>query len=170
MRKEIMKGITLLELMVVIAISSILMGIGGFAVQDFRDRYNVESQVRQMHVDMMNARVRALQRNKLCFVTVTNNGYQITEDTNDSGGNAPDAGDTALWPEPKQFKFQSRWAGMFIMEENGIVSLSTRPILINAAVAIHFDTAGSNPEYDCILVGPTRMSVGKWNGQKCISK
>jgi prepilin-type N-terminal cleavage/methylation domain-containing protein len=170
MRKEMMKGFTFVELLVVVAVSGILMGIGGFAVQGFRDRYGVESQVRQMHADMMNARIWALQKNKECFVMVTNNGYQITEDTNESGGNTPDAGDLALWPKPKQFKLQSLWAGTLIMKVNGIISLSTRPLLANTAVAIHFDTAGSDPEYDCILVGPTRLSVGKWNGQKCISK
>jgi prepilin-type N-terminal cleavage/methylation domain-containing protein len=168
MRKEMMKGITLLELMVVIAISSILMGIGGFTVQGFHDRYAVECQVRQMHADMMEARSRAFLSRKARYVTVTSNGYQITEDTNESGDNAPDAGDNALWTVPKEFKFLSRWSGTFVMQANGIISLSTHPILADMAEAIRFETDGLDPEYDCISVGPTRLSVGKWNGRICI--
>ena len=167
MSKDMMKGITLLELMVVIAISGILMGIAGFAVQGLRDRQDVESQIRQLHIDMMNARVRALHKNKTYFVTVTTSGYQITEDTNESGGDSPDDGDMPLWPAPKQFKFPSQWNGTIVMDGKGIVSKSTGPLLTNAALAIRFDTDGMDPEYDCISLGPTRIRAGKWNGMKC---
>jgi prepilin-type N-terminal cleavage/methylation domain-containing protein len=162
-----MKGITLLELMVVVAISSILMGIAGFTAQGLRIRYDVENQVRQLHADLMNARVRALQGNKACFVTLTSNGYQVTEDSNESGGAVPDDGDTALWPAPKQFKFHPRWIGTIVMDGKGIVSKSTGPLLTNAALAIRFETDGIDPEYDCISVTPTRIRAGKWNGSKC---
>jgi prepilin-type N-terminal cleavage/methylation domain-containing protein len=167
MRKEMMKGITLLELMAVLAISGILMGIAGFTVQGLRDRDDAESQVRQLHIDMMNARVRALHSNKTCFVTLSASGYQITEDTNESGGSAPDDGDMPLWSAPKQLKFQTLWNGTIIMDGKGIISKSTGPLLTNAALAIRFDTAGIDPEYDCISVGPTRVRAGKWNGMKC---
>jgi len=167
MGKDMMKGITLLELMVVVAISGILMGIAGFTVQGLRNREDAESQVRQLHVDMMNARVQALHRNKTCFVSLTTSSYQITEDTNESGGSAPDDGDMPLWSAPKQFKFHSRWNGTVILDGKGIISKSTGPLLTNAALAIRFDTAGIDPEYDCISVGPTRIRAGKWNGLKC---
>lgn len=167
MRTEMIKGITLLEMMVVVSISGILMGITGFTVQNLRSRYDVEGQIRQLHVDLMNARVRALQENKAIFVTVTSGGYQITEDTNETGGTAPDDGDTPLWPAAKQFQFHSRWNGTVIMDAKGIVSKSTGPLLTNAALAIRFETDDIDPEYDCISVTPTRIRAGKWNGLKC---
>lgn len=170
MRKETMKGISMLELLFVVAISGILMGIAGFTVQGFRSRYDAESQVRQLHVDMTNARVQALEKNKVHYVIMTTNGYQIIEDTNESGGSAPDNGDIPLWSAPKQFKFHSLWNGTVIMDERGIVSKSTGPILANGGLVIRFDTAGTDPEYDCISTGPTRIRPGKWSGTKCVTR
>jgi prepilin-type N-terminal cleavage/methylation domain-containing protein len=170
MKRVDMRGVTFMELMVVIAISGILMGIAGFSMQGLRERYYMEDQVGQMCSDLMNARVRAFENNRTYFVTVTNSGYQITEDTNDSEGTMPDPGDKALWSAPKQFKFPSQWNGTIIMEAKGLISRYTGPLVTNAAFAIRFDTAGIKPEYDCISIGPVRISAGSWNGMKCAAR
>lgn len=170
MKRVDMRGVTLMELMVIIAISGILMGIAGFSVQGLRDQYYVEDQVRQMHSDLMTARVLAFEKNRTYFVTVTNSGYQITEDTNDSGWTMPDPGDRALWSVPKQFKFPSQWNGTIIMEAKGLISRSAGPLLTNAVFAIRFDTAGIKPECDCISVGPVRITSGSWNGMQCVAR
>lgn len=163
------RGVTLVELIVVGAISGILMGAAGFTVQGLRERDEMERQITQMHRDMVDARVRAFERKMEYFVTVTNNGYQITEDTNESGGTAPDRGDRVLWPEPKQLRHHSQWKGTVIMGANGIISKSTGPLIANAEVVIRFETVGIKSEYDCISVGPTRINTGKWNGADCVA-
>ncbi len=165
-----MKGISLLELLFVVTISGILMGIGGFTVQNLRSRYVAEDQIRQLHVDMVNARVKALEKNKRFYLIVTNSGYQIIEDTNESGGTAPDNGDIPLWPSPKQFTFHSLWNGTVIIDERGIVSRSTGPILANGGLVLRFDTDGTGSEYDCISTGPTRIRPGIWTGTKCVTR
>ena len=167
MKRMGMRGITILELMVVVLICGILMSIGGFSVKSFIYRYGVERQVRELHADLLNARGRAFEGNRRHFITVSSGSYQITEDTNQNGGPAPDDGDTELWHSPKKFRSSSQWAGIIIMDTKGIVSVSSHPLLTNAALAIRFDTAGTDPFYDCISLGPTRIVTGKWNGKKC---
>jgi prepilin-type N-terminal cleavage/methylation domain-containing protein len=164
------RGVSLLELLVVIAVSGVLTGIAGFTAQGLLSQYDMERQVRQMQSDMMNARVQAFEKKRAYFITVTNSCYQITEDTNESGGTTPDLGDRALWSMPKQFKFHSQWNGTFIMKANGIISTSAHPLLANAALAIRFENDEIKPEYDCISVGPTRIKEGRWNGLKCAVK
>ncbi len=160
-------GYTLIELIVGVVLIGVLAGLAGFSLKSLNNQYEAEAQVRRMHVDMELARQRAFLQNKSCFVTVTANEYQITEDTNDSGGTEPDAGDTALWPEPKRLRYLSHWAGTVILEGRGIISKSTGGILGSNPLSIRFDDVDTGSQYDCITVGPTRMNVGKWNGEKC---
>jgi prepilin-type N-terminal cleavage/methylation domain-containing protein len=162
------RGVTLLELLAVMGVSGILMGIAGFTAQGLLERDEVEIQITQMHRDMLNARVRAFERNMVYFVTVTNNDYQITEDTNESGGTMPDPGDRALWSVPKQFKFPSKWNGTIIMEAKGLISKSTSSLIANDCIDIRFNVDGMKPEKDCISVEPTRIREGRWNGINCV--
>jgi Tfp pilus assembly protein FimT len=170
MKMADVRGVTVMELVVVVALSGIVMGIAGFSVNALRNRNDGENQVRQMHSDMLNARVRAFQGKRMHFVTVTARGYQIVEDTNDSGGTKPDAGDRALWPVPKQFRYNSEWSGTVIMDAKGIMSKSTGPLVDSAALAIRFDTSGIKPDNDCISVGPTRIRAGQWDGINCVAR
>lgn len=167
------RGLTLPEVMIVIAIIGIVAAIGGYYFKDVRERYQAESQVREMHVDIMTARSRALARNRIYFVTVslvtgTNpSTYRITEDTNESGGTAPNAGDVDLFPS-KILKYPvTAGAGTYILDTKGIIGTPAGVIFANAPKAIRFDTGDVSPEYDCIVIGPTRINGGKSNGGSC---
>ncbi len=161
-------GYSLIELVVVVALIGVLLGLAGSSFQKYQNRYEAEVQVRRLHMNMVQARIQAFQLNKVFFVTITPDGYQITEDTNDSEGGKPDAGDKPLWPEPKRLKYQSDWSGTVIMSGRGTISKSTGGILCNNPLTIRFDDDGVGPQCDCILVAPTRINVGKWNGTKCV--
>lgn len=166
-------GFALTELMIVVAIIGIIAGIGAYYLQDMQKRYLAESQVKEVHADIMYARSRAALRNRIYFVTLTSSPStcQITEDTNETGGNAPDSGDVALFSPAKSLKYPAvsdsdSWTGTMILDAQGIISDSSGALLATDPVHIRFNTSGVSPEYDCLVVGPTRINEGKWNETK----
>src|SRR6266511_686232 len=74
-------GFSLLELLTVIVIISVLIAIAALNGREWMERYQVEGQIKEMYADLMNARVSAMQRNRVFFVTLAANQYTIYEDT-----------------------------------------------------------------------------------------
>jgi prepilin-type N-terminal cleavage/methylation domain-containing protein len=159
-------GVTLIELIVVVSVIAVLVFALGFTFQTWMGGYNIESQVKQLHVDLMNARARAMQRNRCHFVVVTANNYQIFEDANENC--VYDVGtDTALtaFTSPKTLTYTSNWIGRVTMDTRGIVSNNVTPL----DATIQFNIGTNTPDYDCIVLFATRINMGKWNGS-CVAK
>lgn len=74
------RGMTLIELIVVITVVGILIAAISTDFLGWRSKYKVESQMKEMYIDLMNARSRAMERNRLHFVTLTQSQYTINED------------------------------------------------------------------------------------------
>lgn len=159
------RGITLVELIVVITIIGILAVALGFSFQGWLGGYKIEKQAKEMYVDLMNTRANAMQRNREHYVIVAADNYQIFEDTNESG--AYNAGtDMAMvkFTNPKNFdsNYQSLWVGTVTMDTRGLVSPNPGP---NAT--IQFNIGTNNPDYDCIVLFSTRINMGKWENGDC---
>jgi prepilin-type N-terminal cleavage/methylation domain-containing protein len=158
-------GFTLLEIMIVIAIVGIVVMI---AVGNFRglmEKYRVEDETKQMFADLMDARGRAMQRNRVFHVQITNNGYKTFEDTDP----APD-GDTNLTGSDTQVASVNvkhtitPTGGLsdFRFNRNGIASVTG---------SIRFSST-TQPDYDCITVNATRIKMGQYNAtdNACVEK
>src|SRR5512142_123163 len=74
-------GYSLLELLVVIGVVTTLLGISVVFGHDWLVRSQVEGQTRELFTDLMNARVSAMQKNRVYFVTLASNQYTIYDDT-----------------------------------------------------------------------------------------
>lgn len=154
-------GVTLIELIVAASVVIIIVVALGFGFQGWMGGYNIESQAKEMYADLMNARARAMERNRCHFVVVTANNYQIFEDANENC--QYNAGtDTALtaFTSPKTLTYTSNWTGTVTMDTRGMVSPNN---------TIRFNTGSSTPDYDCIVLYSTRINMGKWNGS-CVAK
>lgn len=165
------KGITLIELAVVVAIVGILVVALGFEFSGWMGRYNVESQIKTLHADLMNARARAMQRNRTHFVDFpTATQYRIQEDTNDDN-----AADFTLPTFPKTVGYTINWdgGGTIRLNNKGIASFPTVDVDPTDTVVgtINFTLpANVTPDYDCIVVALTRINMGLMTGGSCVAR
>lgn len=170
-RIETRSGVTLIELLVVIVIIGVLMASLGFFYQGWMGRYNVESQIRQIYSDLMNARIKAMQNNRFQFLTFPNaTSYTMYEDTN-GNGTLQTASDTQLAGFPKQLKYAFTWTGGVI--PNDVISFDMRGFVSSPGILANPNNSNYhdkirinttlNADYDCICLSQTKISTGKWN-------
>ncbi|NTW60220.1 MAG: hypothetical protein HGB21_02740 [Nitrospirae bacterium] len=165
----------MIEIIMVVAIIGILIGIGFFSYRGMMDRYNVEKQIKEMYVDLMSTRIRAMQRNRIHFVAFTSTQYAVYEDTSpvpDGDGTLTIGADTQIlqkslmpnfpvtitsWPPPNQ------WSAASPLQFNAKGLLDTN-VTTTGTVRV---TVEANGEYDCIAISEVRNSLGKWDGTQC---
>jgi prepilin-type N-terminal cleavage/methylation domain-containing protein len=168
------KGFTLPEILMVVAIIGILLGIGFFAYRGMMDRYNVEKQMKEMYVDLMSARIRAMQRNRIHFVTFTSTQYTVYEDTSpapDGDGLFSSATDSLIMQKSLMPKFPITYPAAW--NNNATLLQFTSKGLLDPSLTTMGTirvTVEANGEYDCIAISEVRNSLGKWDGTKCKAK
>ncbi|MEW6108538.1 MAG: GspH/FimT family protein [Nitrospirota bacterium] len=147
-------GITLIELMVVISIIAILAIALGFSFVGWQGRYKVERTTKELYTDLMDARARAVTRNRAYFADFLSGiTYRIIEDTNDNG--AIDGGDAAT---PKSVEY-TMTIGTTGVEPPITFNFDKRGISSPERTICMFTTV--DPDYDCIVISQTRMNMGK---------
>lgn len=193
-------GFTLMELLVVVAIISILAIAFGLEFLGWVARYKVESEIKTMHVDLMSARQRAMEKN-IQYVaqlpTVNGKSYTICEDTNGNGV-CDTPGETTNSPisqslSKSSFRYPIAWnvpggaGASIVMSARGMIKQAlagvvtdidnTLPLniwLLNPDTMAPYGITATNTanevDYDCISLSTTRIDVGKYNGATCVVK
>jgi len=179
-------GLTLIELIVVISIIGILAVALGIEFTGWRGRSAVETEIREIYNDIMNARANAMSRNRVYFVTGTATSYTIYEDTNpwpNGDGSLQIASDRRLQGFPKTLAnpryplcLPAGYTVPLIIDKRGLMSflVMPNPEPANGAqlrvdpdrnCADAHDINTMNPDYDCLtIMQGTRIKIGKWNG------
>jgi len=170
-------GVTLIEITVTLAVMIILVVSLAFSYQGWIAKYRVESQVKEMYIDLMNGRARAMERNKAHFATGVASTYSIYEDTNpgpDGNGTLelgvlypPDCegsgSDCLLHTYPKTVTYPIVWTGggtAITFSRNGMISPTGNMFL----------TTTADSDYDCMTITELKIYMGKKNGSVCEAK
>lgn len=151
------KGLTLIELVVVVTVIGILAVALGLSFQGWVRGYNVESQIKTLHADLMNTRARAMQRNRMHFIDLTATQYTIYDDNNpapNGDGNPDPSNDAQVSQTILDTLYPITSAIARIEFDNNGLADNNNTICSNAAT----DT---DADYDCIAISATRINIGQ---------
>jgi Tfp pilus assembly protein FimT len=155
-------GVTLVELLTIVSIIGILIVALGFSFQGWLGNYKIESEIKQMYADIMDARTRAMTQNMMHFIVINSGNYAAYEDTNDNNTANPGAGDTLL--KTTTLQYNAGWTGTITFNTKGLTTSS-------AAISIPITLpSGAYPDFNCIVVYQSRVGMGKMSGVNCVYK
>jgi prepilin-type N-terminal cleavage/methylation domain-containing protein len=153
-------GFTLIELLAVITIFSILTIALSFEYVGWQNRYEIESQVKELYNDLMEAKIKSMQRNRSHFVVMETDKYTTYEDTDpapDGNGTLSTTDDTKLAERYNEEYNDFAWNG------GDSIEFTSRGLSIsNKTICIFSDDV---PDYDCVVISPTRINLGKLDKQ-----
>jgi len=159
------RGMTLIELIVVITVVGILIAAISTNFMGWRSKYKVESQMKEMYIDLMNARSRAMERNRMHFVDLSvADRYTICEDSSPG----PD-GDGVLQTGVDRQVLQKNFDQPITFTTGNTVTFNSNGLLATGAGVVRATTS-YDADYDCVGLETTRIIMGQWNGTVCQAK
>ncbi len=170
------KGFSIVELLFVIMILSALMLIAGISGKAWLDRSRVEGQMKEIYTDLMNARVSAMQKNRMYFVKLTSTQYTVYEDRDpDNPGNPALDGDGVLLPSDFQVLQKNLNPSYSLtippaaeevdFDSRGIASAVPGPLGTQQTIRV---TGSFGASYDCVTISATRIWMGVYDGSMCV--
>jgi len=161
-------GLSLIELIVTITIIGILVAALSTQFTGWRKAYKVESQLKELQMDLMDTRAKAMQRNRMHFARLDTDGYQVHEDTNPApdGNNTLDVGSDALILDKELSEgYPITWSGgdnELDFLQSGMSDIDgSKTICINDNDPTDNDEHYFDADYNCIVVTATRINLGK---------
>jgi prepilin-type N-terminal cleavage/methylation domain-containing protein len=150
-------GFTLVEVIIVLALMTVIIALGSKWLTTSQDKSVVENEFRQLYDDLQGVRSQALFRKRVRTVTFSSTGYNIYSSAN-----------TAVTP----FKTTTLKAPVtvpanlqVIFSQAGFITFSNSATNQNICVA----TTSQNAVYNSIIMSPTSIQLGQMTNTGCNS-
>jgi prepilin-type N-terminal cleavage/methylation domain-containing protein len=159
------KGFSLIELVVIMAIMSILLTIGTLNFKSWNDKAAVESQVNSLYSDLSSVRQKALyEKNGGYSVRISAAGFSVYRPVVATG----DTVTAPLIRTSVKVPITTDPGGLQIdFDQSGVATINGDQANLKAAVCI--DPKGSGAVYDSLLLSRTRIQIGKLTTAGCSS-
>ena len=157
------RGVTLLELMVVIAIAAILALLAIPGLGQWKRRYDVETTIRDVYNALNEARMRAFSEKRVCGLAWNSSPVSQLElrcDTDGDGEITDSDGSEEIWTKSLKVALDADFGGATRCTFNYKGFAKT---LGN----FHYSGSEVSPDYSCVKVARTRIKMGKWDETTC---
>ena len=168
-RKIGQKGITLLEIIVVLAILVIMASFVIPALGRWKRKYDIENTIKEIYAALNEARMKAFNEKRVCGLTWSGNAVSIIHlrcDT-DGDGEVVDVSDNGTK------EYWNRTLNLVLNEnfDSNYCRFNYKGLALDLGSVDHrtFYYSGTDPgaEYSCVTVSFTRIKMGKWDGEDC---
>ena len=180
------RGFTLIEIVMVVAVFAVLITALSFAFIGWQGKYKVESQVKSMYSDLMDARVRAMRVKRThFFYLLSPTSYTMYDDDADGANQLPDgdgtlqdtgaAPDTQIptFPRTVEHDLNLDGAAPSGRKPQDVIGFNARGLATTSqdrTICVFTDSDGdgesdSNPDFDCIVISQTRTNIGQFDPQ-----
>ncbi len=153
------KGLTLIELLVILIIVGILSAISIPIYRDWIKKVGIENDTRSIFSILNEAKARSFAEKRVCGIIFNGNIIELKCDTN-ADDNITD--ETTIINKIRiKNNFIKNFSGgvsYIKFSENGTASIIGN---------IHAADISTNPSYSCINISLTRIKIGKWDGSSC---
>lgn len=161
-------GFSLIEVLVVLAVISILLGLVSLDFNGWFNKYSIDSQVKQIAADMENARMTAQMTKPYSYNVVLNpNGYTFVSYSGAGDPTGTQAGSTSL-----HYSIQLLSGGTYstFNNSNNTLVFSALGTLISSAapVVIAVTPGQGNAAVDCISIQANKSNIGQVQGGNCV--
>jgi Tfp pilus assembly protein FimT len=163
LQKPSVKGFSLVELVIILAIGGILLSIGTIAFNDWTKKYNIEKQTKELFSVINDARLRSIHSKKRHGIVLNPSQYVMR---NYSSENENRLAGQAILTRTVQYTLTKNSGGGTLAGD--LFVFDTRGFIDNGVgITILVNPANSGAAQDCIVLSEGRTNMGKLSNGVC---